>query len=112
MSKSGAWLDPEHPPWGENFNAGNGVWFCWVDGRIHLWHWCDRSVIKRTDDPDERLPTWFEPQWVLVGVGAHTQLAGPPVTLVPTETTLDPSVLWPHCCGKHGWLRNGQWQSA
>lgn len=110
MADRHRWHDSEHPPWGECFNAGNGVWFQWIDGKVHLWHWCDRSVIKQKDT--DRLPEWYEFQWVLVGVSAHTQLAGPPITLAPTELTLDPSVYWPQCCNKHGYLKQGNWEDC
>lgn len=55
-----------------------------------VWHWC---------------PTSGEAgRWTCAATSAHTLVTREPLHL-------EPSLLW-HCCGTHGWIRNGQWTTA
>jgi hypothetical protein len=106
MSERDAWFNSEHPPWLTAVNHGSGVWSAWYQGDTHplVWHWCTRTVIirKRAEDHPDRLPEWYEPQWVLVGTAGHDIVQREPLTL-------HPSILWPDCCELHGWIQEGVW---
>jgi hypothetical protein len=52
-----------------------------------VWHWC--VDVGR---------------WSCASAGDHRIDSLAPLTL-------SPSLLWP-CCGKHGWIRDGQWTAA
>ena len=77
-----------------------------------IWHWCDRSVFLAQRDLSQpegskanRMAWWYEPQWVPAGCRAHQMLSRDPLHL-------EPSLVWPDCCRKHGWIRNGIWTPA
>lgn len=57
---------------------------------VLVWHWCLRNVEG--------------PRWMAAGVRNHTLVAADPLHL-------EPSLLW-DCCGKHGYIRAGRWESA
>lgn len=105
--KADGWDDPQKPPV-EAIDLGDRVWVSWAgpfnrSDEPLIWHFCDRSVIKQRDTG--RLSEWYEPQWVPVGVQGHTLVAREPLHL-------EPSILWPDCCGKHGFIREGRWQGV
>lgn len=52
-----------------------------------VWHWCTTSQ-----------------RWQARGTRNHDVLSLDPLHL-------EPSLLW-NCCGKHGWIRNGEWTPA
>lgn len=97
--------NPDHPPTAAT-QLGDGVWVSWATALNRgdhplIWHWCDRTVIKTTDV--DRQAWWYEPQWVAAGVEGHELISRDPLTL-------SPSVLWPRCCGLHGFIENGIWR--
>lgn len=113
MSGIHGWTDPSAPPVEGCVDLGSNVWACWAEGWARpgadgvvkplIWHWCDRSVAKTRDS--DRLPEWYEPQWVAGGTMAHDLVAVEPLHI-------EPSFLMPACCGIHGFIRNGRWVSA
>jgi hypothetical protein len=77
--------------------------------------WSPFLAERVTDDlyvgwpPDDAMP-WFwhwctvDGRWVAAGTADHTLVERDPLHL-------EPSLLWP-CCGMHGWVRNGAWETA
>lgn len=112
------WTDPAQPPV-EASDLGGGVWVSWgppfsVGGEPMIWHWCARTLTRPNDERDgietgtglgQRDPSWYEPQWVVVGIRAHQLVAEEPLHL-------EPSILWPFCCGLHGHVRGGRWEAC
>jgi hypothetical protein len=97
------WEDPERPPV-EATDLGSGVWVSWVsrfnrDNAPLIWHWCtaERWIAEGRSEA--------RPRWMACGVGAHTLVARDPLHL-------EPSLLWPDCCGKHGFIREGRWREV
>ena len=77
-------------------NHGSEVWSSPAVGYVHqlwVWHWCTRELYNGV------------PGWAPGGVGRHTLVSREPLHL-------EPSVFWRECCGKHGWIRDGQWADA
>lgn len=99
------WTNPEQPPVVAT-DLGDGVYVSWGsvyndDDKPLIWHWCNRAVLlaeQRTDVES----WWLEPRWMVTGVGAHQLVSREPLHL-------EPSLHWPACCGKHGFIRAGQW---
>lgn len=106
------WTNPVHPPV-EAEELGGHVWVSWgtsLNDGPHplLWHWCDRSVTiadDRKNNVTDRQAWWYEPRWVPAGGAGHDLISRDPLHL-------EPSILWPSCCGKHGFIRDGQWRSV
>lgn len=75
------------------------IYFGWLAKETSptFWHWCAALA----DVPDDRLVTG---RWVAAGTSAHTLVSREPLHL-------EPSLLW-KCCGLHGWVRHGEWESA
>ncbi|MFE9812414.1 hypothetical protein [Streptomyces sp. NPDC005548] len=75
------------------------IYFGWLNDQANplFWHWCAALA----DVPEEHT---VHGRWVAAGTGAHTLLAKEPLHL-------EPSLLW-ECCGLHGWVRNGKWETA
>jgi len=76
------------------------IYFGWLAQDTHptFWHWCEAQ---------ERVPEEHRVHdgcWVAAGTSAHTLVSREPLHL-------EPSLLW-RCCGLHGWVRNGRWESA
>lgn len=98
-----SWTDPARPPV-DAIDCGGGVWVSWAsafntgDAPL-LWHWCSTELWR------QRGATEATPRWAPTGVAAHTLVSRDPIHL-------EPSVLWPGCCGKHGFLRAGRWQEC
>lgn len=100
------WDDPTRPPWDGAVDLGGGVWAVW--GAHHgargssdldhllIWHWCTESRWVAEGRPHA------EPHWVLAGAETHTLVSRDPLHL-------EPSLYWPDCCGKHGFIREGRW---
>jgi hypothetical protein len=65
---------------------------------VLVWHWCTQEHWR-----DREL--FSGPRWAASGVGLHTLVALDPIHL-------EPSLYWPDCCGKHGFLREGRWQEG
>lgn len=61
---------------------------------IWVWHDCDQILGEGTVAPGARFG------WRPSGVEGHTLESIDPLTL-------SPSVYWPECCGKHGFITNG-----
>jgi hypothetical protein len=94
----GEWRDRAKPPGpshlGQPFAIDNevGIWAVSdpddeVGGQHLIWHWCTELN-----------------EWRLGGTGKHTLVNRDPLHM-------EPSLLWP-CCGRHGFIRDGQWVSA
>lgn len=66
------------------------VYYAWVPGEDHPWI---AHVCRRTDG-------WG---WQWAGTGLHTVISREPLHL-------EASIGWMACCGRHGWIRNGQWE--
>jgi hypothetical protein len=102
-----AWTDPEHPPlFGSKppVDHGGGIWSVWLDKPYpYLWHWCAHTWPNLPPGP--HVHALGESRWQLTGVGAHNLVATDPLTL-------SPSVYWPECCGKHGFLTDGVWRDV
>lgn len=97
------WNDPAHPPV-EAVDLGGGVWVSWGSAfneadQPLIWHWCDRSLVAHKED---LLPEWQAPRWEPSGVKGHSLVSREPLHL-------EPSLFWPDCCGKHGFVRDGHW---
>jgi hypothetical protein len=69
---------------------------------LHVWHWCDGHLEVEKRGPVE--DGWF-PCWRATGVQLHDFISAEPLHLAP-------SLLWPDCCGEHGFITNGQWVQA
>lgn len=93
-----AWTDPESPPlFGSKppVDHGGGVWSVWLDRpKPYLWHFCPKGH-----------PTTQQPRWALTETVSHEMPSTEPLTL-------SPSVYWPECCGKHGFLTDGVWRDV
>lgn len=89
--------------------VGPKVAYTWREGQpkeienLTIWHWCDHNLwaANPSSNPDY-LP--YE-GWVPTGVGAHDLMAVEPLHL-------EPSIYWPGCCGRHGFLRGDVWTDA
>lgn len=109
----GDWTNPQRPPIPDAIDLGDNVWASWAseyNGGEHvlIWHWCDRTVAIANDKRDgitDRQQWWYEPRWVPAGGAGHDLIARDPLHL-------EPSLLWPDCCGKHGFVRDGRWVPA
>lgn len=96
-----AWENPERPPV-DAIDCG-GVWVSWDSafnqpGEPLIWHWCSMENRRGDEHP-------IKPYWAASGVGKHTLVSRDPLHL-------EPSIYWPDCCGLHGFLRNGHWETA
>ncbi len=67
-----------------------------------VWHWCTRALWRVRPGAVVELCV---PQWSAAGVSAHTLVSRDPLHL-------EPSLLWPDCCGMHGFIRAGTWVPA
>ncbi|MGW2739120.1 hypothetical protein ACWC4D_33585 [Streptomyces sp. NPDC001288] len=76
------------------------IYYGWLSGdpNPNFWHWC-KSL--ENVSPERKV---HDGCWVDASTGAHTLVSREPLHL-------EPSLLW-RCCGLHGWVRNGQWESA
>lgn len=77
--------------------------------RILIWHWCTHSVWKKKAR-EVNYEGWSKEHvetevWRAAGVSGHTLISLDPLHL-------EPSLYWPDCCGMHGFLRNGSWESV
>lgn len=76
--------------------------------RIWIWHWCTRSKWHERAQ-QVNYEGWsreaMQPSWRAAGVGAHDLISMDPLHL-------EPSLLWSDCCGMHGFLRAGTWESV
>lgn len=81
-------------------------WMEHPDGshHVYVWHWCDHHLWAGRTHFDAH-PEEYPPRWSPAGVGAHTLVSTDPLHL-------EPSVYWPDCCGLHGFVRNGVWESV
>lgn len=43
--------------------------------------------------------------WFVGGISSHKLIKLDPLTI-------NPSLYWPDCCGKHGYIREGKWESV
>lgn len=86
----------DNPPsaWSTLGEAGltkvtDDIYYGWIDNTADptFWHWCPAQG-----------------RWVAAGTQNHQLVSREPLHL-------EPSLLW-NCCGLHGWVRNGQWESA
>lgn len=86
---------PEGHPWHLEHDGP-----CHMDV-VHLmvWHDCDELLGLSSVEPGARFG--WRPGRVL----AH-QVA------TPEPLTLSGSILWPECCGLHGWITDGSWVPA
>jgi len=77
----------------------DGIYFGWIDQEENpvFWHWCAALA----DVPEAYTVSG---RWVAAGTQSHTLVLKDPLHL-------EPSLLW-SCCGLHGWVRNGQWETA
>jgi hypothetical protein len=79
-------------------------WTCGDDNHEHtidclwVWHNCDGSLLDPEAGKDYR-------GWMPSGVGLHTLISIEPLHI-------EASVYWPACCGLHGFIRNGRWESV
>jgi hypothetical protein len=46
-----------------------------------------------------------EPRWIWQGTNLHTLVSRDPLHL-------EASIGWVKCCGRHGFIRNGQWEPS
>ena len=91
-------LDPSAVP------LGDRVAYTWTCGRDHahaieclwIWHDCPTLLGPTTVAPGEAFG------WRPAGVGAHTLVTEHPLTI-------SASVIWPACCGMHGFITDGYW---
>jgi len=65
-------------------------------GCLWVWHDCPRVLGDDSVMPGARYG------WCPSGVGAHTLVSEDPLTITA-------SVLWPSCCGLHGFITDGRW---
>lgn len=95
--------DKDNPPsqWAGAISVGHDVYYLFdpnkpagVVDAISTWHWC--TAFSFPDEPGGC--------WALAHVGKHDLISAEPLHL-------EPSILW-QCCGKHGWIRNGEWIDA
>lgn len=63
---------------------------------LWVWHLCDGSAL-----PNTPMEGWY-PRWAPTGVQAHDLVQVEPLTV-------SPSILWPLCCGLHGYITDGHW---
>lgn len=66
---------------------------------LWVWHDCTAVLGPDTVSPGERFG------WRPSGVRAHTLVHTNPLTITA-------SLLWPECCGLHGFITDGHWVSA
>lgn len=73
------------------------VYYVWVPGNNHptIAHAC-------RDERPGREGQW---RWSYAGTRLHTVVAREPLHL-------EPSIGWMECCGRHGWIRGGLWESC
>lgn len=89
-------------------DAGGGVGYTWGEGEktldnLLIWHWCDHHLWREKPGfQEEYMPT---PGYTPCGAGAHDFIQAEPLHL-------EPSIYYPGCCGKHGWIRDGKWTDA
>lgn len=84
--------------------AGHDVYYRATDdptdvASVLVWHWCTGVAPGEADVVEPA-------RWAAAGVIKHTRLDGDAKHL-----HLEPSLLFV-CCGMHGFIRNGQWESA
>lgn len=87
-------------------DLGGGVAYSWTCGEPHghthsieclwVWHDCGQVLGPGTVAPGERFG------WRPSGHAAHTLVQIEPLTITA-------SVIWPDCCGKHGFITNGSY---
>jgi hypothetical protein len=68
-----------------------------------VWHFCDHHLWAGREVYD-KAPEKYS-FWVPTGVRAHQLVSAEPLHL-------EPSILWPDCCGMHGFIRDGRWIDA
>ena len=81
-------------------------WTCNIKGHVHtirclwIWHDCDMNLdmerVKNAKRIDDAVG------WKPGGVGLHTLISSNPLHI-------EASVVWPDCCGMHGFIRDGKW---
>lgn len=69
-----------------------------------IWHNCDKSIWRTDPKKIQELIDDYV-GWHPAGVGLHTLVSVDPLHL-------EPSLLWPDCCGMHGFIRDGAWIPA
>lgn len=103
--------DPDLLPESDMVRVGPGVAYqTGVEGYGHgllVWHWCTKSgwrarAAREGWTVDEEAA---RPAWLPTAVGAHDLISLHPLHL-------EPSVFWPECCGRHGFIRGGVWTDA
>ncbi|TDW31011.1 hypothetical protein EDD25_2799 [Cryobacterium psychrophilum] len=83
---------------------GDGLLYTWTCGDDHqhaieclyIWHDCQQILGPDTVAPGETFG------WRPAGVRAHTLVQADPLTITA-------SVIWPACCGRHGFITDGRW---
>jgi len=86
---------------------GDGIAYSWKCGEDHphnigcLWVWHDCTLILGPESvaPGARFG------WRPSGVEAHDFVQEFPLTI-------SPSLLWPLCCNRHGFITDGVWREA
>lgn len=99
MTRIIEWTQPLHDIFDHPLTRD--IYYHWVisddprDATPWIAHVCKR---KRPDG-------WEGWTWSWGGTGNHTLISREPLHL-------EPSIGWMACCGRHGWIRNGQWEPA
>lgn len=101
-----SWRVYDEPP---KFSTviGDGIAYSWKCGEEHqhtidclwVWHYCKQVLGPTTVAPGE----YFG--WRPAGVGAHTLVQQAPLTITA-------SVIWPECCGRHGFITDDVWSDV